>query len=603
MKTCIADIEADNFLYGVSKVFCIAVKDATTGKNTLFEPGDIQQALDYMQSFDRVVFHNGCGYDLPALEKLYGWKFEGDVVDTLTLSRLNWPFLKSHSLKYWGELLTKYKIISIGKTEYDNFDYYEPEMGQYCVQDVEVTHEVYKFLTEENRFNRGKVIDPSEDYVKLEQDIVEIQTRAEQYGVSFDYESAMKLSQQIGNEMDSIYQEVSEKLGYHWETKEHKLKKDGSLSHHAVNLLAKLNREFPEFEHSVDYWVKGFSNIKVPTKITLDTKKLLINKLLELGWNPSMHTEKGSPQIAVKGEVCSNLPEEFKDVGKYFVLKHRKALIDGFFKNVRSDGKIPSEANTLGANTYRYTHKKIVNLPAVRSLYGAEIRGLFGAEKGRRQVGSDLSGIESRILASFMGDAEYTAQVLDGDIHTYNQKMAGLETRDQAKTMAYALAYGAGDSKMGEIIGGTSEEGKKLKEKYFSALPNFGELMKNIKKEAEQGSVKSLDGRPIYLKKEERYGKAVYPTHKALNFLIQSSATVYFKRWMKFANEKVRKEGLDAEQMIAMHDELQWDCAVEDVDRLVDILEEAVIEADKFYELKCPNACDTKQGNDWRDCH
>lgn len=605
MRTCIADIEANNFLYGVSKVFCIAVKDATTGKNTLFEPDEIPRALEYIQSFDRVVFHNGCGYDLPVLEKLYAWKFEGEVVDTLVLSRLNWPTLKSHALKAWGENLTKRGIINVGKTEYDNFEYYEPEMGEYCQQDVEVTHAVYKFLTETNGFNKGRVIDPSEDYVKLEQDIVTIQTKAEQYGVSFDYDTAMKLSQQIGIEMDDIYKEVSEKLGYSWEIKQHNLKKDGTLSHHAVNLLAKLGREFPEFEHEVSYSTEvGVSEIQVPTKITLDTKKLLIERLLELDWKPTMHTEKGSPQITRQGDVCPKLPEEFKDVGKYFVLKHRKALIDGFFKNVRSDGKIPSEANTLGAVTGRYTHRKIANLPAVRSLYGKEIRALFGVEEDRVQVGSDLAGIEARMLAHSMGDDEYTKEVLDGDIHTANQIAAGLPTRDSAKTFFYGFLYGAGNEKVGQLVNGSAKEGASIKERFLQSLPSLKQLIEEKQDEAKAGYITSLDGRPVYITRSEGFdGKKGYDVRKALNSLLQSSATIFFKRWIWYVDMLTKSYRLDAKLMISYHDEGQWSVGEQDVDRFSIVLQDALELTDNYYKVKCKNDIDTKTGINWMETH
>lgn len=421
IRSAVFDIETNGFYEDVSKIFCISIKDLQTGENTLYEPDEIKQAIRILLSYDVLIGHNILGYDLPVIEKLYK-PFKGKVYDTLILSRLRYPFFESHSLKAWGERLKFRKI------DYNNFSYYEPEMGEYCKQDVEVTAKVFKHLSAQ--------LDIDADYCKLEHDVQRLQTKAEIHGVAFDYEAAMKLSMAIGSEMDDIKSKVEPALGYSYEDIEHKLKKDGELSHHAIRLLTRLDEDFPDIPIEVSK-TECTSVIRVPAKITLDTKKELISKLLDVGWKPTMFTEKGTPQISVKGEVCENLlnlSDEYSIVGRYFILKHRKSLVDGFFKYVRKDGKIPSEANTLGAVTGRYTHRKIVNLPAVRSIYGMEIRSLFGVPEGRVQVGCDLSGIEARMLAHYMNDPEYTNEILNGDIHTKNQEAAGLPTRDAAKT-------------------------------------------------------------------------------------------------------------------------------------------------------------------------
>ena len=59
------------------------------------------------------------------------------------------------------------------------------------------------------------------------------------------------------------------------------------------------------------------------------------------------------------------------------------------------------------------------------------------------------------MLAHYMDDEEFTNVLLREDIHTRNQMAAGLETRPQAKTFIYAFLYGAGDAKIGTIVGGS----------------------------------------------------------------------------------------------------------------------------------------------------
>lgn len=115
-------------------------------------------------------------------------------------------------------------------------------------------------------------------------------------------------------------------------------------------------------------------------------------------------------------------------------LAHRRSLLKGFLRDVRSDGRISAEAITIGTPTYRMRHKTVVNVPKPAVVYGRQCRSVLRVEKGRRMVGCDASGLELRMLAHYMNDPTYTSALLDGDIHSHNQHAAGLPTRDNAKT-------------------------------------------------------------------------------------------------------------------------------------------------------------------------
>lgn len=611
-KFAVFDIESDGLLDTVSKVFCISILDIQTGEQELFTPDRVLDALNRLKEFDVLVGHNIIAYDIPSLKKVYNFKFEGSLMDTLILSRLRYPFLQSHSLDAWGERL------GFPKIKYDNFSFYELEMGEYCNNDVLLNYKLYKHLT--------KRMNIDSRYVELEMETARVQSKAELFGVNFDMDSAMKLFMQINNEMNTIKSEVEFMLGYTYEVCEHKTKKDGSLSHHAQKLLFVTNQEFEqEISEGILQEVKAElrlegdllkSFIKVPIKVTLDTKDYLTNFLLEAGWEPTMFTETGKPKITDKGEVCPNLLEmdsAYANVGKYFILKHRKALVEGLMKvaqkravsgaNKPTTYFIPSEANTLGAVTGRYTHRKIANLPSHESLYGPDIRALFGVESGRVMIGSDLAGIEARMLAHYMNDPAYTLAVTDGDIHTTNQEAAGLPTRKAAKGFFYGFLYGAGDAKVGSLVNGTAEDGKAIKEKFLSNLPSLAELIKRKQKEAERGYITSLDGRPVMMTSSERFGMKVYDTRKALNSLLQSSATIFFKKWATTINRKFEEENLDAVIMILYHDEVQISSSKKDSERVKVILREALLETDKYYEVNCRNDIDIKQGTNWADCH
>lgn len=141
------------------------------------------------------------------------------------------------------------------------------------------------------------------------------------------------------------------------------------------------------------------------------------------------------------------------DVRTRLMLSHRRSLVTGLVKLVRTDGRISASANPCATPTFRMKHRGVVNIPAPRSPYGKQIRKLFSTEKtsshpsgfvhirGRKLlnnrrlfVGFDASGLELRMLAHYINDPEYTEVVCNGDPHTLHQTMAQLPTRDDAKT-------------------------------------------------------------------------------------------------------------------------------------------------------------------------
>jgi DNA polymerase I-like protein with 3'-5' exonuclease and polymerase domains len=93
---------------------------------------------------------------------------------------------------------------------------------------------------------------------------------------------------------------------------------------------------------------------------------------------------------------------------------------------------------------------------------------VWEAGEGSKLIDTDASGLELRVLAHYMKDDNFTKEVLHGDIHTANQQMAGLENRPQAKTFIYALLYGAGDEKIGAVVGGSARDGARLRRRFLT---------------------------------------------------------------------------------------------------------------------------------------
>lgn len=354
----------------------------------------------------------------------------------------------------------------------------------------------------------------------------------------------------------------------------------------------------------------------------LGSRKKLIEQLLRLGWNPKSFTDKGSPRLVVDGKPCSSLDSIASNEGQWiadwYIYNHRQSQIkgwvcgnkgNGFIPRVRDDGRMPAEAMTIGTNTFRFRHKKVVNVPkATKSVkFGKEMRELFTATDGRVLVGHDAAGLELRMLAHFMDDDEFTHAVVHGnsdegtDVHSMNMRAAGLSNRDQAKTFIYAFLYGAGDGKIGQIIGGTPWQGAALKAKFFAANPKLEYLVNNVSKASERGYLYGLDGRKIYMRRDPNTKRI--QTHKALNTLLQCSGSLVMKYSMVFLDKWVRDEGLDVWKVIDMHDEAQADVHPRDVDRYKELAIKSIIRSGEYLELNCPMDAEAKSGKNWAETH
>lgn len=343
----------------------------------------------------------------------------------------------------------------------------------------------------------------------------------------------------------------------------------------------------------------------------LGSRTKLVAQLLRLGWQPSAYTPRtekgggGNPKLTVDGEPCPNLMKLTgvgADIARWYIAKHRQSQIEGWLARVRPDGRLTASANTIGTPTYRFTHSNVVNVPkaAKHVWFGYLMRSLFIAPDGRWMVGHDASGLELRMLAHYMGDSDYIEVLLNGDIHTLNQQMAGLETRDQAKTFIYAFIYGAGDGKLGQIVGGTAKDGKALRESFLAANPALGNLITEVKAAGQRGYLVGLDGRRIYLRRD-KFGRL--QLHKALNTLLQTAGAIVMKYSMVWLDIQVQRCGLDVKKVIDMHDEGQSEVGNDDVEAYVELAAESIPWAGRYLRLNLPLAADVKVGRNWAETH
>ena len=160
------DIESTGLLRQGSTIHCIVVRDmANVEEAEVFDykpERAVIQGVKALENADALIGHNIIGYDIPLLKEQFpGFAPRGEVVDTLTLSRLYYPRIADrdferrpsgmpqrlygrHSLEAWGYRLKCFKG-DFGKGP-QAWDTYTPEMLDYCIQDTMVTVKLYELL-------------------------------------------------------------------------------------------------------------------------------------------------------------------------------------------------------------------------------------------------------------------------------------------------------------------------------------------------------------------------------------------------------------------------------------------------------------------------
>jgi DNA polymerase I len=293
-------------------------------------------------------------------------------------------------------------------------------------------------------------------------------------------------------------------------------------------------------------------------------------------------------------ETVKDIPEA-KLIAEYLMIQKRVAQVQSWMDAVQDDGRVHGYVNTNGAVTGRMTHSSpnMAQVPAVYSPYGHECRSCWSAPEGYSIVGCDASGLELRMLAHYMKDEEYTNEIINGDIHTANQRLAGLESRNQAKTFIYALLYGAGDEKLGSVAGGGRATGKKLRESFLNNLPSFAALKDRVSEAAGRGYLIGLDGRKLQVRSE----------HSALNTLLQSAGSLVMKKALTLLDDYGKIWGIDYKFVGNIHDEIQAEVINERTDTFGRLAVSCIQAAGLEWKLNCPLDGEYKVGKTWAQTH
>ena len=568
----IFDLETDGLLDDVTKVHCVAIQDTDTGKVTRCDPTGIGFALATLDGAEVIGGHNVMNYDLPVLEKIYGWKPKAKVFDTLVASRLIWPNMKekdmlkrtvdnkligSHSLKAWGQRL-KFHKGDYGEQD-EAWDAYTPEMLDYCVQDVALNVKLYELILSKKY---------PEEPMRLEHEMNRLLIKQQEEGFPFDVPKAQKLYTFLSARKQVIETDLINKL-------------------EPTIIVLKTKTKTIPFNPA--------------------SRQQIADRLQKLGWTPKEFTPSGEPKVDEKILAGIDLPEAAL-LTEFLMLNKRLGQLGNgkqAWLKLEKAGRIHGRVNHMGAVTSRCTHSdpNVAQVPSAGAAFGKECRELFHAPSGYSLLGADASGLELRCLAHYMNrfdGGKYGKEILEGDIHTANQEAAGLATRPQAKTFIYGFLYGAGNEKIGQIIGKGAKEGGQIKKRFLAKTPALKKLTEalNNKLDNQRGEkfINGLDGRLIPIR---------HP-HAALNTLLQSAGAIICKKWYATVENMIRAKGYTNEEVTIVafvHDEVQILVKKGLEDEIGEITKAAIKETERAYNFKCPLDSEFQVGTSWAETH
>ena len=651
-----------------SEVLCAVVQDVDTEKMWTFAQRAVEGVdarlngmLELLESADLLIGHNIAGFDLPVLERAFGWEPSCPFVDTLAVSRMTRiaTLLKTdaiarkaavkgvrgdveryeameavipsglmglHKLEAWGHRLGLQKG-EFGKSISTKDWKLCREMVEYCQQDVRLNTLLFHHLLEEGA-EKGWPAPPVEAMV-VESAFARLMQRQEENGVGFDEEAAHVLEGRLLARQAELAEEIRPMV-QPW------LRPDGVTT-------PKRDQESRKYSPGE----VGYRNVATGAPYTRlkavefkpGSRVHIADALIRRGWKPdpeeitdqlSWVAGRVRPTPRINERILSDLDPELYPFApaclEGLMLSKRLGQLalgrKAWLKVVRG-GKIHGRVNATGARTTRASHidPNLAQVPKVKSPYGRECRGLFRpTREDWVMVGADASQLELRMLGHYLYVYDEGAFIHDllnsGDdgIHKAWQRATGLFFVENQKTLTYADLYGAGDEKRGKIVIADMRDAVAAGMIPASEVPGL-EYASDIGKSVKAKLLAQVPALEYLLKDCKRAFKRGYvrgldgriiPTeseHGTLNDVLQSAGAIVMKyAAVKFDTCWRLVPGWAP--MLNVHDEAQFEACSEDTAQKIGIdFCEAIEAAGAALELKCPLAGEWKVGETWADTH
>ena len=323
-------------------------------------------------------------------------------------------------------------------------------------------------------------------------------------------------------------------------------------------------------------------------------------------------------QYSTSEEVLVGLKEKHEIVSLILEQRELKKLISTYIAALPGyidpkDGKIHTTYNQTVTATGRLSssNPNLQNLP-IRSERGRFIREAVIPDEGCLFLSADYSQIELRLMAHFSQDEHMLAAFRTGqDIHAATAaKIYGLpieqvskDQRRKAKTANFGIIYGISAFGLAQQLDCSRAEAKQLIDDYFAAFPRVISYIESQKELARaRGYAETLFGRKRYLPDIHSHNATVrsFAERNAVNAPIQGTAADIIKMAMVSIHRRLKEEGLQAQMIMQVHDELNFNVPEPEVDRVREIV---VSEMQNAVHLSIPLIAECGVGKNWLEAH
>lgn len=515
MKTIIYDVECNGLLDTVTKVWCIAATNVQGDRQWLFTDekvtkyhvdGSLEDGVDFLLQFDRLVCHNCTGYDTHIFHKFWPEKWNLKTVplkrhwDTLIQSKAQHydrPRLKGtkshHGLEYFG-LMFKYPKVGI-----EDWTYFDEDKLERVLVDIEINRRTYNYLNSE----------AEETGLDFEKQIRRTQgaqywyTIQELHGTYGDKEYMRQCVQELDEMIENLAKEIEPNLptqlkvkaskctwedirdkwkGFYRKVPKTRRDEKGKPIKPTYMPVINIYKKNGDYQAAVSNWFdipsdpKAQDKVRVAgpyTRIEYERPKMsqhaiVKDYLLSIGWKPTQwNYEKDATGRIVKDDAGNPIKKSPKltedsydsiegDIGQkiatYNTYTHRRRTIEnekddskGWLNQIREDGRIAAGCMAWSTSTGRGAQKGIVNVPSTAATYGYPMRRSWIAPEGKVLISVDQNSAQIRLLANYMGDPEYTEAVIHGEEFDEDHNYVGTD----AHTIN-AMAFGTLPSELVE---------------------------------------------------------------------------------------------------------------------------------------------------------
>ena len=291
--------------------------------------------------------------------------------------------------------------------------------------------------------------------------------------------------------------------------------------------------------------------------------------------------------------------------------KLKSVYTDALPHQIAADGRIHCLLNQTVAATGRLSSSdpNLQNIP-IRTELGRRIRRAFVAEKGNKIISADYSQLELRLLAHITQDEVMLEAFQKGeDIHARTARLVfGAKTDEElkearrfAKIVNFAIAYAIEPWGLSQRVGISRQEARKVIDDYYNTYKGVRRYMEEVPVRArEHGYVRSIYGRirPLQGITDRNANIRKAAEREAINMPIQGTASDIVKIAMLKVDEEFKRQVVEAQLLMQVHDELLVETSAKDAERVAEILKH---EMETAVSLDVPLVVDVGIADNWMD--